>query len=67
MLDRLTRWWRTEEDVQLLESLSDRMLEDMGIPREEIRPRVRAPAEAQDEEPAGRPGGPLGRLLPQGI
>lgn len=44
MLERLAKWWTTQVDIQTLEHLDDRMLEDMGLVREEIRRCVRGSA-----------------------
>ena len=62
MWERLARWWDLREDVRVLQGLDDRMLEDMGLTRGEIRPRVMARTEdgayfvavrPEPEEPSG--------------
>jgi hypothetical protein len=44
MWKRLAKWWDLQEDVRTLRGLDDRMLEDMGLTRAEIRGRVMAEA-----------------------
>ena len=52
MWKRLAAWWDRSEDVRTLRGLDDRMLEDMGLTRAEIRPRVMGEAETGAPEPS---------------
>ena len=57
MWERFMRWWDLREDVHVLRGLDDRMLEDMGLTRGEIRRRVTAGAGAPERPVAQDPGG----------
>jgi uncharacterized protein YjiS (DUF1127 family) len=57
MLKRPATWWARETAIQRLMDLDDRMLDDMGVAREEIRERVLAPEPSAPEprRPRGLP------------
>lgn len=40
MWKRIRNWWQAEGALVGLQGVSDRMLEDMGLDREELRARV---------------------------
>ena len=40
MWNRILWWWRAEGDLAQLQGVSDRMLDDMGLSREDLRDRV---------------------------
>ena len=40
MWNRIKNWWQAEGALVGLQGVSDRMLEDMGLEREELRERV---------------------------
>jgi hypothetical protein len=60
MWERFMRWWDLREDVHVLRGLDDRMLEDMGLTRGEIRRRVTAGAGAPERPVAQDPDSGVG-------
>ena len=54
MWERFVNWWERQDDILTLEGMSDRMLEDMGLARRDLRRRLRGEPGA---EAAGRDGG----------
>lgn len=46
MWQRIKQWWRAEGDLAQLRGVSSRMLEDMGLEREELRARVMGETDA---------------------
>jgi hypothetical protein len=48
MWKRLQHWWKAEKDYIHLVGLDDRLLADMGVEREDLRPRLmgKAPPES---------------------
>lgn len=44
MWNRITHWWKAQGDLAKLHGVSDRMLADMGLEREDLRDRVLARA-----------------------
>lgn len=40
MWKEIARWWANQATVDLLRGFDDRMLQDMGLTREDIRDRV---------------------------
>jgi uncharacterized protein YjiS (DUF1127 family) len=41
LADRIAEWWRLRCDVRRLTAIDDRLLEDIGVGREEIAARVK--------------------------
>ena len=50
MWNRIKHWWEAQGDLAKLQGVSDRMLTDMGLQREELRDRVLG----QDPKPSAR-------------
>lgn len=46
MWKRIKHWWQAEGDLAQLQGVSNRMLEDMGLDREELRASVMGEATA---------------------
>jgi Domain of unknown function (DUF1127) len=42
MWTRITHWWKAQGELAKLQGVSDRMLADMGLEREDLRARVLA-------------------------
>lgn len=42
MLNRMKEWWQAQGELAKLQNVSDRMLTDMGLEREDLRDRVLA-------------------------
>lgn len=42
MWNRITHWWQAQGELAKLQGVSDRMLADMGLEREDLRDRVLA-------------------------
>jgi len=67
MWKRLAAWWDLSEDVRTLRDLDDRMLEDMGLARAQIRSRVMGRAgagPAKASTPLEPWDGPEGEAVP---
>ena len=63
MWERLVKWWDLREDVRTLRGLDDRMLEDMGLSRAEIRACVMAGTAEEARPVPCDPGDPSGRAV----
>jgi hypothetical protein len=50
MWNRIKHWWEAQGDLAKLQGVSDRMLADMGLQRDELRDRVLG----QDPKPSAR-------------
>ena len=55
MWDRIKQWWAAEGALVGLQGVSDRMLADMGLQREDLRERVLAPG-PKDRQTVAAPG-----------
>jgi phosphoketolase len=53
MLNRIKQWWRAEGALVGLQGMSDRMLADMGLDREDLRQRVLGQAAPEAEATTG--------------
>jgi uncharacterized protein YjiS (DUF1127 family) len=42
MWTRITQWWKAQGELAKLQGVSDRILADMGLKREDLRDRVLA-------------------------
>lgn len=49
MFERLKTWWRAEGDLVKAAGLSDRLLQDAGLERSDLRDLVHGRAEPQHE------------------
>lgn len=61
MWNRIKQWWNAEGALVGLQGLSDRMLEDMGLDRDDLRARVMAVETGTPETCACLPAGGLVR------